>query len=106
MPAGAIFQAEVGLAEIYATNARHPRQLTFSISVGQAGDFQSLLSTPVLARAGEGDRWRSIEVDLTRYAGERVTLRLESSPAALLRKPRLAWWGSPRLVTRSGEDEK
>jgi len=106
VPTGAIFEADIGLAEIYASNARLPRRLTFSVSAARAGDFQPLLSAPVLSRPGDGASWRPIEVDLASYAGERITLRLESSPAAMLRTPRLAWWGSPRLVTRSSEEEE
>ena len=45
-------------------------------------------------------RWRSIEADLSRYGGRRVTLRLEAASRSPGRPdmPAMGWFGSPRII--------
>jgi hypothetical protein len=77
---------------------QHPALLDLSVSLGRDGRFEEL------ARVGFGERfwlrrdWWPVEVDLSRFAGERVTLRLEASSPTPIPGDRLAWWGSPRVV--------
>jgi hypothetical protein len=46
--------------------------------------------------------WTPLEADLSAYAGQRVTLRLELIPDKPLARDFLAWWGSPRIALRPG----
>jgi len=49
-----------------------------------------------------GDRgWQPIEADLSAYAGQHITLRLEAVPWTSLANPGYMWWGSPRIVVTS-----
>jgi len=43
--------------------------------------------------------WLPLSVDLSRFAGHRVTLRLElRSEQEILPEHRMSWWGSPRIT--------
>jgi hypothetical protein len=101
VPGGGVFQADVGLAAIYGGHPGHPRRVTFSLAVATGGgEFTTLASQPVLRGPSDGGRWTPFEVDLSEYAGQRIALRLEVTPAAPLGRMAIAWWGSPRLISR------
>ena len=42
--------------------------------------------------------WRQETFDLSAYAGEHITLRLELVPEVPLGRSDLTWWGSPRIA--------
>jgi len=98
LPEGALFQADLGLAtaageqEIYA----HPNQSVARLQVGQNGVFQTLAAIPIVP---SDTGWRPIEVSLERFAGQHVTLRLETDAQVFNLEGRVAWWGSPRVTT-------
>ncbi len=46
----------------------------------------------------EGLSWHPLEADLSAYAGERATLRLELTSDAPIAPGAMAFWGSPRIA--------
>ncbi len=100
LPRDAVFQADVGLRRMIGISAiyTHPPRTRLAVSLGRGGEFEQLASVRVLERAYEGRDWTPLEVDLSAYGGERVTLRLESRPDAPLEPGALVWWGSPRIA--------
>ena len=106
IPAGAVFQGDVGYRRATAADAvyKHPRRTHLRVSVGRDGEdgaFEELARVRVLGHKGGGQhRWTPVEVDLSRYAGERAIIRLELEPETLLKKRLLGWWGSPRIALR------
>jgi hypothetical protein len=62
--------------------------------------FEELLAIAIDDRPAGGRRWRSIEADLSRFAGRRATLRLEFRATRSPTRDRLAWFGSPRVALR------
>jgi hypothetical protein len=102
LPAGAVFQADAGFwfvggqQNIY----RHPLRSRVRASIGRDGAFTQVAETPAMTREIDPRRWTPLEADLSAWAGERVTLRIEllttQSPA-----PReLGYVGSPRIAVR------
>jgi 4-amino-4-deoxy-L-arabinose transferase-like glycosyltransferase len=115
IPERALFEADVGFPLIMASDSRFeqaPRVL-MRVAIREAESFEPLREdrlvhdlTPRWTRidTAPGRHWVPMVVDLRRYAGRRVTLRLEAIPEApyLPEVDRsLAWWGSPRIVKRS-----
>jgi hypothetical protein len=102
LPRNAVFQADVGLRLLAGMSAlyEHPRRTRMAVSLGREGQFETLESRSVLYRSYEGRVWSPLEVDLSEYGGERVTLRLEAIPDAPLTLGTLAWWGSPRIALK------
>jgi hypothetical protein len=101
VPADAVFQAAVGLAKIRGRNRPHPTHVEFSVSVGRDGDFDRLATIPAQRHSDDGSSWRPFEIDLAKYAGERIDLRIEVKPTFPLGDRRIAWLGSPRIATPS-----
>jgi len=107
IPEGAVFQGDVGYRSATAADVvyKHPRRTHLQVSVarnGEIGAFKELARVRVLDRKGGGQhRWTPVEVDLSRYAGERAIIRLELVAETLLKKRLLGWWGSPRIALRS-----
>ncbi len=83
-----------GISAIYT----HPPRTRLAVSVGRGGEFEQLASVRVLERASESWDWTPLEVDVSAYGGERVTLRLESRPDTPLEPGALVGWRSPRVV--------
>jgi len=98
VPESGVFQADVGLARIRGYRPIHPMRVTFSLSLSTGGAFETVASREVLHDASEGNHWTPFEADLSAHAGRRVVLRLEVMPEKSLPKPKVAWWGSPRVV--------
>ena len=110
VPEGARFQAGVGFRRI--AGHRQPDGVLFRVSVlepavagvrarGQDGAFVELASRRVqFGREGRGRTWLPLEADLSAFAGERITLRLEAVPARPPRGRAFALWGGPRIATR------
>jgi hypothetical protein len=107
VPARAVFQADVGYpVAIRAWRSHlHPEHCRMVVSIARDGEFEELAVQSVLDAPKPASRWTPIEVDLSRYAGERVTLRLELIPDVPLDSRKLAWWGSPRIAQRPGAEE-
>jgi len=102
VPTGALFQADVGLRRVSGPERKylHPERSRLAVSIGTGDGFETLASIAVLSRRGEGGQWKPVEVDLSAYAGRRVTLRLEVNSELPLEPGGLAWWGSPRVALR------
>jgi hypothetical protein len=114
VPPRAVFQADVGLRTLPGPdgNAVHANAVRLEVAVSTAdetGDpdaidasasFRTLASESVRFERGAGGNWRSIEVDLSEFAGSRIALRLQAIPHDRVRQGALAWWGSPRIALR------
>ena len=74
------------------------------ISIGRAGRFETLASARLLPSGSRVPRWLPLEVALSPYAGQRVTLRLEVIPEVALERGAVAWLGSPRIALRPDEE--
>jgi len=109
IPADAVFQADTGLAIMTAQHDfyEHPARMELSVWIApEGGDFEKLASTPVLDRLWDekdGRDWVPMEVDLSEYAGQTVRLRLEATADYIIPPGELAWWGSPRIISRPGD---
>lgn len=104
VPEGARFEAGVGLRQMASLERLHasPTRSLMRVSLRRAGgDFEELAAWRTDDRPAEGKRWTELERDLSPWAGERVTLRLEVIPEAPILNPDLAWWGSPRIALRA-----
>lgn len=104
IPAGAVFLGAAGERAVRSDAGLHvqtqPGRLVASLRAAGSG-FEELAALPV--GAYEDPTWREVSVDLSRFAGQAVTLRLELQvrPGARDREG-LAWWGSPRIVVPPG----
>ncbi len=105
VPANAIFQGDVGLWVVNGRDNiyRHPSRTTLRVSVLENGGFQTLASQPAMSRGADWRRWTPVEVDLSRYAGQSITLRLELDAGYRLPSDQISYWGSPRIVSRMRE---
>jgi hypothetical protein len=109
VPEAAVFQGDVGLEGMTAADDffQHPRNTRLVVQVRREGemDFKLLHTEPVLSKnyvRTAGRDWTPVEVDLSDYGGERVTLRLALEVDRLMQPGRLSWWGSPRIALRPG----
>jgi hypothetical protein len=100
VPANCVFETGVGLREARGLNSRerHAARIQMQVSIRSQDDFEVIASRSVLS-AGDGSHgWAPMRIDLARFAGRKVTLRLEAIPETTLKPGKLAWWGSPRLA--------
>jgi glycosyltransferase involved in cell wall biosynthesis len=71
----------------------------FIVSIAERGELRPLGSKEVaFDEDNPGRRWSPFEVDLSQYAGRRVTLRLEAIPSPPGRRGGVALFGSPRIL--------
>jgi hypothetical protein len=100
VPPNAHFDASYGLGGMRSLDDihTHPKRTRVVVSVLRDGRFESLFSQMINDDIFAGERWEDVQVDLSEYAGQHITLRLEHQPAARYRRPTLAWWGSPRIA--------
>jgi hypothetical protein len=103
LPAGAVFQADAGMWLINGQGNiyRHPLRSLLRVSIGRDGSFTPIAETAAMTSGVDWRRWTPLEADLSDWAGQRVTLRIElvttQSPA-----PRdLGFVGSPRIAVRN-----
>lgn len=134
IPPNAIFQGDVGYPQVRSThrNYRHPLSSRLRVSIKREAkkpkkiavtreqhlrereeaheEFEVLWERQVLINRKSSlfrEAWIPMEVDLSEYAGEHVTLRLELASTNPL--PRIwsedivGWWGSPRIALSAGE---
>lgn len=112
VPERARFEASVGyrrLASLASLHV-HPRRSQMLVEVGRDGVFEEVLRHKVTDVQMGGRRWTPVEADLSRFAGETITLRLTIDAAAPIGERDMSWWGSPRIVvdppapTSAGEE--
>jgi len=97
LPEGARFQAGVGYGHI--GGYRPPGRADFVLSLAEGDAFVPIASARVeYDERAPAYAWRPFEVDLSRFAGRRVRLRLEAAPDPPPRTPTFAIWGSPRIA--------
>jgi hypothetical protein len=76
----------------------HPPRTTMVVSVRTGGAFETIAEQRVSDAPMEGRRWTDVSADLSRYAGQEITLRLAAVPDAPVGTRNLSWWASPRIV--------
>ena len=106
IPPNARFQASVGFRSMVALRNLylHPRGTRLAVSIRSTGPFERLSTLRIDDDRRSGPFWRPIEVDLSVYAGQKVTLRLEVIPDSALEPGALASWGSPRIALPPEQD--
>ena len=86
-----------GISDFY----RHPRRARVEVSIASEGGFETLERVSVMSGRNAGSGWVPVEIDLSAYAGQRITLRLQLLPeGAGFEAGALTWWGSPRIALR------
>jgi hypothetical protein len=98
--ASAGFRSMVGLRDLYW----HPAGTRVAVSIRRGGSFERLSTLRIDDARRSGPFWRPLEVDLSAYAGQRVTLRLEVLLDSPLEPGLLASWGSPRIALPPARD--
>lgn len=103
IPPGARFEADAGIRVLGGVSGtmRHAIPVDLVVAIAEPGaedDAFVQLASVVVDEYTPGEEWIPVEVDLSRYAGQRMVLRLEAVPRGVLSPLGLAWWGSPRLV--------
>jgi hypothetical protein len=103
LPQDAVFQAGVGYRGLVSIDHHylHPPGVTLAVEIRREGSdgFEELASIRINDNLRAGRRWVPFEVDLSRFGGERVTLRLAARAKDLAEPDMLTWWGSPRIAT-------
>jgi hypothetical protein len=100
VPEHARFEAGVGYRGMVSMDDLHvhPRRSHMVVEVGQDGVFEEVARQKVTDVQQGGRHWTPIEVDLSRFAGRKITLRLTIDPKVPIAERDLSWWASPRIV--------
>jgi hypothetical protein len=103
VPAHAVFQAALGLGKLMTSEGVVRQGVGVNCYVRVLGaQREEVIASLELPGDPSGDRgWQPIEADLSAYAGQHITLRLEAVPWTSLANPGYVWWGSPRLVVNA-----
>jgi hypothetical protein len=103
VPPSAVFQAALGLGMLMTSEGLVRQQVGVNCFVRVlSAQHNEVVASLELPGDPSGDRgWQPIEADLSAYAGQRITLRLETVPWTPLATPGFVWWGSPRVVVSS-----
>jgi hypothetical protein len=101
VPAHAVFQGDVSLGGAYSETEvyRTPPLSRIAVSVSEGAGFVELAQVEL--PSGWSQRWVPLEADLARYAGRRVTLRLELFRSGQIKRTRITQVGvvgSPRIA--------
>jgi len=104
VPERAVFQADASLDRVFGTDEIFgiPWRSRVVVSIGRPGEMVPLAEV-TLENPFSG-KWLPLEADLARWAGQRVTLRMEVIPPA--RRPvgrvaEIGYLGSPRIAYRA-----
>ena len=92
--AGVGYRGMVSLEDLHV----HPRRSQMVVEVGHDGVFEEVLRQKVTDVQMGGRHWTPISTDLSRFAGERITLRLTIDASVPIAERNLSWWASPRIV--------
>lgn len=108
LPAGARLQVDTGFIGMASSDDmhEHPLRSRIVISIGRDGVFEPVARHVLHLDRSDTPRWQPVEVDLSRWAGERVTLRIELEPEYAVGRSDLAWLGSPRIVIAPGSSAR
>jgi hypothetical protein len=99
VPASARFEAGVGFRGMVSLEDlhEHPKRSQMVVSIGRGGVFEEVARVAVDDGQRAGRHWTPIEADLSRWAGQRVTLRLGLETRVPVGRRDRTWWGSPRI---------
>jgi hypothetical protein len=101
LPEDASFQADVGHAPLRGRRDYwHPSNAVLAVSVGREGTFERVAAVKVEGGHATEAAWQPLEVDLASFGAGRIVLRLELEPGPGEPPGSVAWWGSPRIVSR------
>jgi hypothetical protein len=102
IPPGGVFQAGLGVRYLEAAKdlVEHVSNSRFEVLVRTGSEFERVASRQVRFGEDLAIDWKPFEVDLSDFSGREVTLRLQVVPAEPLKEIGIAWWGSPRLISR------
>ncbi len=100
VPNGARLQLDTGFLGMPSTDDihEHPLMSQIVVSVRRDGAFEKLDRHVLHLSRNDTLHWQPFEVDLSKYAGEHVTLRVELVPEMAVGIRDLAWLGSPRIA--------
>ena len=101
IPPEAEFQSSVGLRQAIGLTAvyDHPTGVYATVSLApEGGPLREVARRRIAGRASGPEGWQPLVADLSGWAGQRVTLRIEVRSDEPIVAPRLAWFGSPRLA--------
>jgi len=100
VPPNAHFEAGIGYRGMISLDDlhEHPQRTHMVVQVGEGGVFETVADQKVSDARMEGRRWTDMSVDLSRFAGKEVVLRLAAVPEIPTGKRNLSWWASPRIV--------
>ena len=104
VPERALFQADASLGSVFSENEifRIPPRSRILVSIGHDGETAPIAELTL--GTGWSQRWIPLEADLSAWAGQRVTLRLEllrPERSPLTRFSEIGYLGSPRIVRRA-----
>jgi len=104
VPPGARLQAGVGLRTLAGVSGtvQHADPVDLVVSVADRRQPEEGFVPLASWRLDDGTLgvdWIRLEVDLSAYAGQPVTLRLEAVPLGPRSALGIAWWGSPRILS-------
>lgn len=100
VPPRARFEAGIGYRGMVSLEDlhEHPRRTRMLVQVGSDGVFETLAEQKVSDARLEGRRWTDLTVDLSRWEGREITLRLAALSELPVGTRNLSWWASPRIV--------
>jgi hypothetical protein len=108
VPERARFESAVGFRGMVSLEDlhEHPKRSRMRLSLRRPGGELLELASVRVDDSREGGRsWTPLEADLSAFAGESVTLRLELVPEAPILPPaELSWWASPRIAVAAPGD--
>lgn len=102
VPSRGRFEGDLGIFAVETTRGPFTPRFgaTYRVSVLRAGEAEVLDAIWVPDDPRGKATWRPFVADLSRWAGERLVLRLEVVPRkARYNRLLFGWWGSPRIVS-------
>lgn len=107
VPDRAVFQADASLGYVFAADGilGIPPRSRILVSIGRPGEMTPIVDLKL--GSGWSNRWIPVEADLSTWAGQRVTLRIEviaSRRLARTRVDRIGYLGSPRIARRAADE--
>lgn len=104
VPEGAFFQGDASLGAVFSEDDifRAPPRSRVVVSIGRAGDLEPVAEVALRGGGPPSQRWIPLEADLSAWAGQRVTLRLEliREELAFTDFVPIGYLGSPRIARR------
>jgi hypothetical protein len=110
IPPNAVFQSSVGLENMSSTIDfhKHPKNSRLVLWVAREGEeFERIHEQSVFTlnyRKTAGRDWIPFDADLSDYAGETVSVRLEFEIDRNIKPDMVSWFGSPRIAVRPPDE--